>query len=582
MLSPNALAGETEESIMELVSVIKEFIEFVKNSEQAQNELLEKGLEAYKASKGHPLYDYINSKRDRELKRLESEAEEAAVNFHDRLCEQDDYQEEKKTSHSSGGYMSAGHIKEIMKLNLQIERITNGQVKSINYSDLETESCIRFMIEPNDGLWKGGSWNFKVVFPENYPHCPPQVMCESDDLLHPHINASCGEICFNLLNSEWSSECRIVDIIMGMLFLFYQVDWDDALTEHFYEFNDSEIGCFDEEGARRKIVKQIERTKELNLPIILEKVVWQQPEGSQYPLKIGSAKALGLVDSSFTAMCWVKNKSLTTGNKYHKPIFMGYVHPWDKGQKLNEQSQLFQCEIRSENRYYFGFSKDDSPSDRMCRLNQWDHVAFVYDKQHETKSIIVNGENAGTRQGCGANPYKGDETIWLGSSQNTEWGCWAGLLENALIFNTALNPEQVVKVAAHTKPTEYEAEYEAANAQPEEEEVKQTNEESKGPSVILEEEIDPEYEPTEEELLEFAIWIGMDPEADREFFYIAREGLTVPLPEPWKPCKSAEGEIFYFNFDTGESVWEHPCDKQTRQRFEQAKDEKYGMCDCEE
>jgi len=124
-----------------------------------------------------------------------------------------------------------------------------------------------------------------------------------------------------------------------------------------------------------------------------------------------------------------------------------------------------------------------------------------------------------------------------------------------------LNPEQVVKVAAHTKPTEYEAEYEAANAQPEEEEVKQTNEESKGPSVILEEEIDPEYEPTEEELLEFAIWIGMDPEADREFFYIAREGLTVPLPEPWKPCKSAEGEIFYFNFDTGESVWEHPCDK---------------------
>jgi hypothetical protein len=28
----------------------------------------------------------------------------------------------------------------------------------------------------------------------------------------------------------------------------------------------------------------------------------------------------------------------------------------------------------------------------------------------------------------------------------------------------------------------------------------------------------------------------MDPYEDREFFYIAREGLKAPLPNPWKPC----------------------------------------------
>jgi hypothetical protein len=33
---------------------------------------------------------------------------------------------------------------------------------------------------------------------------------------------------------------------------------------------------------------------------------------------------------------------------------------------------------------------------------------------------------------------------------------------------------------------------------------------------------------------------------------VAREGLKAPLPADWKPCKSPEGEIYYFNFTTGE------------------------------
>ena len=55
--------------------------------------------------------------------------------------------------------------------------------------------------------------------------------------------------------------------------------------------------------------------------------------------------------------------------------------------------------------------------------------------------------------------------------------------------------------------------------------------------IILEEEIDPNYVPTEDEILEYAKWLGMDPEEDKELFYIAKEGLTAPLPKDWKPCK---------------------------------------------
>jgi centrosomal protein CEP164 len=83
---------------------------------------------------------------------------------------------------------------------------------------------------------------------------------------------------------------------------------------------------------------------------------------------------------------------------------------------------------------------------------------------------------------------------------------------------------------------------------------------SAGDSVVLEEELPENYEPTEDEILEYASWLGMDVEQEKELFWIAREGLKAPLPEHWKPCKTNEGEIYYFNFATGDSVWDHPCD----------------------
>lgn len=47
--------------------------------------------------------------------------------------------------------------------------------------------------------------------------------------------------------------------------------------------------------------------------------------------------------------------------------------------------------------------------------------------------------------------------------------------------------------------------------------------------------------------------------------------MKAPLPSKWKPCKSAEDEVYYFNFSTGESTWEHPCDQYYKTLFQQEK-----------
>jgi len=79
--------------------------------------------------------------------------------------------------------------------------------------------------------------------------------------------------------------------------------------------------------------------------------------------------------------------------------------------------------------------------------------------------------------------------------------------------------------------------------------------------TVMEEELDPDYEPSQAEIEEYAAWLGMDVEAEQHLFWIARAGLKEKCPEPWKPCRLADNELFYFNFTTGESIWDHPCDR---------------------
>jgi len=55
--------------------------------------------------------------------------------------------------------------------------------------------------------------------------------------------------------------------------------------------------------------------------------------------------------------------------------------------------------------------------------------------------------------------------------------------------------------------------------------------------------------------------LGIDKDKDAELIPLAREGLKAPLPEGWRPCQNQEGEIFYFNFETGQSSWDHPADE---------------------
>eukprot|EP01043_Picozoa_sp_COSAG02_P066478 COSAG02_NODE_10363_length_1958_cov_370.780263_2_plen_179_part_01 len=141
-------------------------------------------------------------------------------------------------------------------------------------------------------------------------------------------------------------------------------------------------------------------------------------------------------------------------------------------------------------------------------------------------------------------------------------------------MNSTLQVAATLSAASQNAPCSEAAAAAAAvaAAEPEPDTKKDTTVSAKsGESTVLEETIDENYEPTVEEIAEYAKWLGMDLEADKHLFWMAREGLKAPLPKEWKPCQSPEGELYYFNFTTGESVWDHPRDDHYRNMYQEEK-----------
>ena len=54
--------------------------------------------------------------------------------------------------------------------------------------------------------------------------------------------------------------------------------------------------------------------------------------------------------------------------------------------------------------------------------------------------------------------------------------------------------------------------------------------------------------------------MGINPEKETDLLFIAKTGLTSPLPKNWKSYINNNDEVFYFNTSTKEKTWKHPLD----------------------
>jgi hypothetical protein len=65
---------------------------------------------------------------------------------------------------------------------------------------------------------------------------------------------------------------------------------------------------------------------------------------------------------------------------------------------------------------------------------------------------------------------------------------------------------------------------------------------------------------SEEEVLAFASYLGIDVEHHKDLLWVAQEALASPLPYGWKECVGEGGVVFFVQKDTNIVQWEHPLD----------------------
>ncbi|KAG7197302.1 hypothetical protein KM043_018421 [Ampulex compressa] len=91
-------------------------------------------------------------------------------------------------------------------------------------------------------------------------------------------------------------------------------------------------------------------------------------------------------------------------------------------------------------------------------------------------------------------------------------------------------------------------------------------------TIVCREVFDETSHPSNEEVLDYARRLGIDPDAELHLLELAREGLMAALPKGWSPCfHEASGAWYYYQASTGTTTWEHPLDAVYRGLVEQAR-----------
>ena len=138
--------------------------------------------------------------------------------------------------------------------------------------------------------------------------------------------------------------------------------------------------------------------------------------------------ALGLYDSSFTVLAWVKADDVSGTRS-----ILGTTT-----QTTNQGLQL----ALVNGKPYLSFYNNSLMGESTIQAGQWVHLAWSYDYDTGEQEIFVNGvdDNPSTVE-IGANPFVGTGTIYVGKSFNGNY--FDGMIDHLVIVQEALSASDI-------------------------------------------------------------------------------------------------------------------------------------------
>jgi len=99
----------------------------------------------------------------------------------------------------------------------------------IQYPDPDDQLNFTLVINPDEGMYKGGSFRFNFAINQNFPHDPPKVKC-TQKIYHPNIDLE-GNVCLNILREDWKPVLNLNAVLVGLQFLFLEPNASDPLNK---------------------------------------------------------------------------------------------------------------------------------------------------------------------------------------------------------------------------------------------------------------------------------------------------------------------------------------------------------------
>ncbi|KAJ5692753.1 NEDD8-conjugating enzyme UBC12 [Penicillium macrosclerotiorum] len=116
-----------------------------------------------------------------------------------------------------------------LRVQRDLQELTLGNTMKMSFPNPDDILNFTLTIEPDEGMYKGGVFNFNFTVNQNFPHDPPKVKC-TQKIYHPNIDLE-GNVCLNILREDWKPVLNLNAVIVGMQFLFLEPNASDPLNK---------------------------------------------------------------------------------------------------------------------------------------------------------------------------------------------------------------------------------------------------------------------------------------------------------------------------------------------------------------
>ncbi|KAJ3318113.1 NEDD8-conjugating protein ubc12 [Gonapodya sp. JEL0774] len=99
----------------------------------------------------------------------------------------------------------------------------------LSFPDANDLHNFRLTIKPDEGFYKGGTFEFTFTVGAGYPHDAPKVKCVQK-IYHPNIDLE-GNVCLNILREDWKPVLNVHSVLVGLQYLFLEPNADDPLNK---------------------------------------------------------------------------------------------------------------------------------------------------------------------------------------------------------------------------------------------------------------------------------------------------------------------------------------------------------------